>query len=34
MQAELARLDGRIEPALRLYDQAMDAARRERVPSR
>ena len=28
MQAELARLAGRIEPALRLYDQAMDAARR------
>ena len=28
MQAELARLAGRIEPALRFYDQAMDAARR------
>ena len=27
MQAELARLDGRVEPALRLYEQAMDAAR-------
>jgi predicted ATPase/class 3 adenylate cyclase len=27
MQAELARLDGRIEPALRLYEQAADAAR-------
>jgi predicted ATPase/GAF domain-containing protein len=27
MQAELARLDGRAEPALRLYEQAMDAAR-------
>ena len=27
MQAELARLDGRAEAALRLYEQAMDAAR-------
>jgi predicted ATPase/class 3 adenylate cyclase len=27
MQAELARLDGRVEPALRLYERAMDAAR-------
>jgi predicted ATPase/class 3 adenylate cyclase len=26
MQAELARLDGRAEPALRLYEQAIDAA--------
>ena len=26
MQAELARLDGRIEPAMRLYERAMDAA--------
>ena len=26
MQAELARLDGRIESAVRLYEQAMDAA--------
>ena len=27
MQAELARLDGRVESAVRLYEQAMDAAR-------
>ena len=27
MKAELARLDGRVEPALRLFEQAMDAAR-------
>jgi len=27
MQAELARLAGRVEPALRLYDEAMEAAR-------
>src|SRR4029077_3077276 len=27
MQAELARLDGRIEAALNIYDQAADAAR-------
>jgi predicted ATPase/class 3 adenylate cyclase len=27
MKAELTRLDGRVEPALRLYEQAMDAAR-------
>jgi predicted ATPase/class 3 adenylate cyclase len=27
MEAELARLDGRVEPALRLYERAMDAAR-------
>ncbi len=26
MQAELARLDGRVEPAMRLYEQAIDAA--------
>ena len=28
MEAELARLAGRVEPALRLYDQAVEAARR------
>jgi predicted ATPase/class 3 adenylate cyclase len=28
MEAEFARLAGRVEPALRLYDQAMEAARR------
>ncbi|MEH2538398.1 MULTISPECIES: AAA family ATPase [unclassified Bradyrhizobium] len=27
MEAELTRLDGRVEPALRLYERAMDAAR-------